>query len=93
MVNWNRGLCIQGVTIVVNVHALGHFVGLSASIKGSRSPSTTSKQDLANRLKLWFIQMRAGIDTGGYQGLPQTGTTPLVHDGMVVAHHTTWVQS
>ena len=40
IVNWNRGLLIQGVTIVivVNVHALGHFVGCSASIKGSRSP-------------------------------------------------------
>ena len=41
MVNWNRGLLIQGMTtvIVVNVHALGHFVGWSASIKGSGSPS------------------------------------------------------
>ena len=35
--------------------------------------------------------MRAGIDTGGYQGLPQTGMTPLVHDETAVAWHTTWV--
>ena len=35
--------------------------------------------------------MRADIDTGGYQGLPQTGRTPLVHDGVAVASHITWV--
>ena len=39
----------------------------------------------------WFIEMRAGIDTGGYQGLPQTGMTPLVHDRIAVAWHITWV--
>ena len=40
MVNWNRRLLIKGVTtvIMVNVCALGHFVGWSVSIKGSRSP-------------------------------------------------------
>ena len=32
--------------------------------------------------------MRAGIDTGGYQGLPQTGMTPLVHHEVAVAGHT-----
>ena len=42
-----------------------------------------SKQDLPERLELWFIEMRAGIHTGGYQGLPQTGMTPLVHDGVM----------
>ena len=35
--------------------------------------------------------MRAGIDTDGYQDLPQTGMTPLVHDETTVAWHTTWV--
>ena len=35
--------------------------------------------------------MRAGIHTGWYQGLPQTGMTPLVHDKTAVAWHTTWV--
>ena len=35
--------------------------------------------------------MRAGIDTGGYQGLPQTGTTPLVHHGVAVARHSSRV--
>ena len=31
--------------------------------------------------------MRAGIDTGGYQGLPQTGMTPLVHDEVAVVRY------
>ena len=40
MVNWSRGFLIQGVTtvIVVSIRALGHCFGVSASIKGSRSP-------------------------------------------------------
>ena len=39
MVNWNRKLLIQEVTvIVVSIHALGHYVGGSASIESSRSP-------------------------------------------------------
>ena len=46
---------------------------------------------LSRGLIFWFIEMRVGIDTGGYQGLPQTGTTPLVHDETAVAWHTTWV--
>ena len=36
-----------------------------------------NKQDLAERLKLWFIQMRTG--TGRGQCLAQAGPTPLVH--------------
>ena len=39
----------------------------------------TSKQDMAERLKLWFIQMRASVYTGGHQGLPQASPAPLVH--------------
>ena len=35
--------------------------------------------------------MRTGIDTGGYQGLLQTGMTSLVHDGTAIAWHTIWV--
>ena len=41
-----------------------------------------NKQDLAKRLKLWFIQMRAGVYTGWYQGLPQAGPAPLLHIGV-----------
>ena len=40
IINRNRRLLIQGMTtvIVVNVRALGHFVGWSASKEGFRSP-------------------------------------------------------
>ena len=38
-----------------------------------------NQQDLAERLKLWFIQMKAGVYTRRGQGLPQAGPTPLVH--------------
>ena len=34
---------------------------------------------MAERLKLWFIQMRGGVYTGGGQGQPQAGPAPLVH--------------
>ena len=34
---------------------------------------------MAERLKLWFIQRRTGVFTGGSQGLPQAGPAPLVH--------------
>ena len=60
-------------------------------MKGSRSPGHCKQTRLAGRLKFWFIQMRAGIYTGGYQGLPQTGMTPLVHYGAAIARHTSWV--
>ena len=39
-------------------------------------------------MKFWFIEVRAGIHTGGYQGLPQAGMTPLVHYEVAVARHT-----
>ena len=45
---------------------------------------TASKQNLAERLKFWFIEIEAGIHTGGYQGLPQTDMTSLVHDLVAV---------
>ena len=48
-----------------------------------------NKQDLAERLKLWFIQMRAGIYTGYHQDLPQTSMTPMVQSevaGSRLAH-------
>ena len=38
-----------------------------------------NRQDLAERLKLWFIQMKAGVYTRRGQGLPPAGPTPLVH--------------
>ena len=41
--------------------------------------SATNKQDLAERLNIWFIEMRAGVYTGGSQGLPQASPTPLIH--------------
>ena len=44
-----------------------------------RAKFTANKQDMAERLKLWFIQMRTGVYTGKSQGLPQTGPAPLVH--------------
>ena len=50
-----------------------------------------NKQDLAERLKFWFIQVRAGMHTDGYQGLPQTGTSPLVHYEVAVVEHTSRV--
>ena len=86
MVNWSRELLIQGVTtvIVVNVHALGHFVGRSGFVQGFRSPRYHNKQDAAEQLQFWFINVMAGIHTGGYQGLPQIGMTPFVHDGVAV---------
>ena len=63
MVNWNRRLLIQGVTtvIMVSIHGQGYCFGVSGSIEGSRSQDCMNKQDLAERLKLWFIQMRAGV--------------------------------
>ena len=48
----------------------------------------TNKQDLTERLKLQFIQMRAGIYTGWHQGLPQAGMTPFVHSEVVASRHT-----
>ena len=38
-----------------------------------------NKQDLAERLKLWFIQMRAGVYIGRSRGLPQASPARLVH--------------
>ena len=58
---------------------------------------TTNKQDMAERFKLWFVQMGAGIYTGWYQGVPKTGwyqglpktaMTPLVHSEVVTSRHT-----
>ena len=40
---------------------------------------TVNKQDLAQRFKLWFIQMRTGIHTRVSQGLSQAVPTPLIH--------------
>ena len=93
MVNWNRRLLIQGVTtvIMVNVRALGHCFGVSSSIKGFKS--AVNKQDLAERLKLWFIQMRAFVYTGWYQGLPQVGPAPLVHIEVVAGTQTLTLHS
>ena len=31
------------------------------------------------------------MGAGGYQGLPQTGMTPLVHYGGAVARHISWI--
>ena len=41
--------------------------------------SSANKQELAERLKLCFIQMRTGVYMGGGQGLPQASPAPLVH--------------
>ena len=87
MVNWNRRLLIQGATtvIMVSICSLGHCFGVSGSIKGSKSQGATNKQDLAERLKLWFIQMRAGVYAGWYQGLSQAGSASLVHIDVVAS--------
>ena len=63
---------------MVSIHAAGHCFGGSASRKGSRNPKLC-KQKLAERLKLWFIQMRISVNTGGGQGLPEASPIPLVH--------------
>ena len=61
MVDWNRGLLIQGETtvIMVNVCALGHFVGWSASIKGSRSPRHRKQTRLD-----WEVEILVCSDEG-----------------------------
>ena len=73
MVNWSRGLLIQGVTtvIVVNVHTLGHFVGWSASIKGSRSPRHCKQTRLG-----WEVGLLVYSDEGRhwYRWVPGSGT-------------------
>ena len=63
MVNWSRELLIQGVTMVimVNVCALGQFVGRSGFVQGSQSPRYRNKQDTAKQLQFWFINVMAGI--------------------------------
>ena len=49
---------------------LDHVVGRSGCVPGSQSPRYCNRQDAAEQLQFWFIQMKAGINTGGYQGLP-----------------------
>ena len=66
MVNWKKRLLIQGVTIV-NVVCFTDWVTVLVDLVPERAPGakgTANKQDLAERLKLCFIQMRAGIYTG-----------------------------
>ena len=89
MVSWNSRLLIQGVTtvIVVNVHALGHFVGWSASIKGSRSPRHRKQTRLG-----WVVEILVYLDEGrhSYRWVLGSATdwTPFVHNGLAVAGHT-----
>ena len=47
-----------------------------------------NNQSLAERLKLWFIQMKVGVYTGWYQGLPQAGAAPVVHIEVVAGAQT-----
>ena len=88
MVKWNRRLLIQRVTTV-----LWYLFVHSATVLVDLVLDTANKQGLAERLKLWFIQIRAGIYTGYHQGLPQTGTTPMVHFGVVAGRLTHIKQS
>ena len=95
MVNWNRRLVIQGVTIVivVSIHALGHCFGASDSIEGSKSQEWCEQSRLCWEVETLVYSDEAGVYTGWYQGLPQAGPAPLVHIEVVAGAQTITLHS